>query len=310
MKTFLQYLSEEKRPLYQRILPAIRYKDGHVERGRRTDEHEDIRRRVEHKYDPREGEAGFWHPDKKEFITRQDASSLAPRGGYADSSSFRTADEKDKTKERVKKRQPFRTASAGSMSSGDRFGSSYDLIAAHRASKYGSKNEFQFEEETIQEGNPLSRVRTSPRHSILMSAERKGLSPEENKSRMAILKREWRKRGYGFRKTEGKWDEGGGVGKENSIHVFAKGSDAKAGAELRKHARKLSKQFDQDAFIHRKPGAEGRGTAIYTGTERKGQKDDYGPSRYNVDNPYGETTFKTRKPEAARPKLTFKPRED
>lgn len=196
------------------------------------------------------------------------------------------------------------------MSSGDRFGSSYDLIAAHRASKYGSKNEFQFEEETIQEGNPLSRVRTSPRHSILMSAERKGLSPEENKSRMAILKREWRKRGYGFRKTEGKWDEGGGVGKENSIHVFAKGSDAKAGAELRKHARKLSKQFDQDAFIHRKPGAEGRGTAIYTGTERKGQRDDYGPSRYNVDNPYGETTFKTRKPEAARPKLTFKPRED
>jgi hypothetical protein len=311
MKTFLEYISEDKRPLYQRVLPAIKYKDGHVERGLRTDEHEDIRRRVEHKYDPREGEAGFWHPDKKEFVSREDASAISPRR-EKDSSSFRTSAEKDITKRKKEKRKSFRTVSAGSMSSADRLGSSYALISAHRASKYNSKNEFQFEEQKIdlEEGNPLSRVRTSPRHSILMSAERKGLSPEENKSRMTALKDEWRKRGYGFRKTEGKWDEGGGVGKENSIHVIAKDSNAKAGAELRKHARRLSKQFDQDAFIHRKPDAEGRGTAIYTGTERKGQKDDYGPSRYNVDNPYGETTFKTRKPEAARPKLTFKPRED
>lgn len=312
MKTFLEYLSEEKRPLYQRILPAIKYKDGHVERGRRTDEHEDIRRRIEHKYDPREGEAGFWHPDKKEFITRQDASSLAPRGGYADSSSFRTADEKDKTKERVKKRQSFRTASAGSMSSGDRLGSSYDLIAAHRAGKYGAKNEFQFEEETIQEGNPLSRVATSDRHSITMSAERKGLSPEENKARMTALKKDLRDRGYGYRKVEGKWDEGGGVGRENSLHIFAKGGSKEHAAELLRHTKELGAKYQQDAILHRSP--KGKGTAIYTSDtsygRKKGEKDSYGPTRYNVDNPYGETQFKPRRPEKDRPKLTFKPRED
>lgn len=161
---------------------------------------------------------------------------------------------------------------------------------------------------SLEEGNPLARVATLDRHSVIMSAERKNLTPDENKSRMDTLRSEWRKRGYGFRNTRGKWDEGGGVGSENSVHVYAKGSSKDDAAELRKHARTLSKQFGQDAFIHRTP--EGKGTAIYTGTARKGQKDDYGPTRYNVDNPYGETEFKTRKPEGKRPKITFKPKED
>lgn len=158
------------------------------------------------------------------------------------------------------------------------------------------------------EGNPLARVATSKRHSILMSAERKGLSDDENKARMNDLKKAWREKGYGYRDTEGKWDEGGGVGKERSIHVYAKSEGDEAGAELRKHATELSKKHGQDAFIHRTP--DGKGKAVYTGTDRKGEEDDFGPSRYNVDNPYGETTYKTRKPESKRPKLTFKPKED
>ena len=161
---------------------------------------------------------------------------------------------------------------------------------------------------SLEEGNPLARLATLDKHSVLMSAERKNLTPDENKSRMDTLRKEWRKRGYGFRNTRGKWDEGGGVGSENSLHVYAKGSSKKDAAELRKHARTLSKEFGQDAFIHRTP--KGKGTAIWTGAARKGQKDEYGPTRYNVDNPYGETEFKIRKPEGMRPKIAFKPKED
>jgi hypothetical protein len=292
MKTFLEYLSEEEeenKPLRLRLLPAIRHPSGKIHTGKRGEDHREIREKYTDEEGPLKGEAGFYDTRKREFLSREEAAKHAARqGASGESTEFLTAAERAERAERLRGVDTTDTMS--------------DL---QRMRKFGT-----FEEETIQEGNPLSRIQRSPRHSIIMSAERKDLSPEENKSRMTALKKAWRERGYGFRKTEGKWDEGGGVGKENSIYVFAKDSDAKSGAKLRKHARRLSKQFDQDAFIHRKPDAEGRGTAIYTGTERKGQKDDYGPSRYNVDNPYGETTFKTRKPEAVRPKLTFKPRED
>jgi hypothetical protein len=162
--------------------------------------------------------------------------------------------------------------------------------------------------EFITEGNPLSRMATFNRDSALLSAERKGLTQKENKTRMDALRADLRGKGYGFRNTRGKWDEGGGVGSEASVHVYAKGPGKKGAAQLRKDTRELSKKFGQDAFIHR--SSEGKGKAIYTGTEQKGQKVDYGPSRYNVDNPYGETEFKIRKPVEARPKMTFKPVED
>lgn len=163
------------------------------------------------------------------------------------------------------------------------------------------------EEDTIEEGNPLSRMTKQDeegRHSIIMSAERHNLTPKENRARMNTLKNQWRERGYGFRKTEGKWDEGGGVGKENSLHVYAKSSSKEHSAELLKHAKELSKHHDQDAFIHRSP--KGTGTAVYTGTEKKGEKVTYGKTAYNKDNPYGETQYKKSKPEGQRPKFTFK----
>jgi hypothetical protein len=180
-----------------------------------------------------------------------------------------------------------------------------------------SNNTNDLEEERVDEGNPLSRLTKydkEGRHTIIMSAERKKdnegkqLTSQQNSDRMNKLKSSWREKGYGFRNTEGKWNEGEGVGKESSIHVAAKEPGKKGAAELRKHARELSKKYDQDAFIHRTP--EGKGTAINTVGKRAGQKDDYGPSRYNVNNPYGETTYKTKKPENKRPKLTFRPKED
>lgn len=289
MKTLLEFLSEEKRPLYQRILPAIKYKDGHVAKGSRTDEHEDIRRKMEHKYDPREGEAGFWHPDKKEFVSRQDASSLAPRGGYADSSSFRTADEKEKTKMKVKRRGEFKTASAGSMSSGDRLGKSYDLISAHRAGKYGAKNEFQFGEGkedpavifrkkvdakrlvpsrsgskggdasggdgggggggNLEEGNPLATMHKHQEEGRHFIA----LSTE----RPGLSKRQVRDRNKELMSAAR--EAGYGVrksegryegGKETSHVIHAKAPGRKAGAELVAFGRRMGQKYDQDSILH------------------------------------------------------------
>ena len=171
----------------------------------------------------------------------------------------------------------------------------------------GGGTDSALEEEHLEEGNPLSRMTkldAEGRHSIIMSAERHNLTPEENSARMAKLKKQWKDRGYGFRKTEGKWDEGGGVGRENSIHVYAKGTSKEDSAELLKHAKELSTHHDQDAFIHRSPS--GKGTAVYTGTEKKGEKVSYGGTAYNARNPYGETQYKKSKPESKRPSFTFK----
>jgi len=330
MKTLLEFISEEtKAPLYQRIRPAIKYPDGFVAKGSRGMDHKEVRERHSHKYDPREGEAGFWHPDKKEFMNRSDAAKLAPRrGASGESTEFLTHGERE-ARQRRQNRNPRGSASSYDMMS--------DLVRAVRARK-GGDPEFRFEQKedpaisfrkkvdakrlvptrsgskggNLDEGNPLSRVATSNKHSITMSAERKGLTPKENADRMQKLKKGWRERGYGFRKVEGKWDEGGGVGRENSIHIFAKSGSKEHAAELLKHAKDLGAEHNQDAVLHRSPG--GKGTAVYTSDtsygKKKGDKDSYGSTRYNVDNPYGETQFKPRRPEKDRPKLTFKPKGD
>lgn len=165
---------------------------------------------------------------------------------------------------------------------------------------------------SLQEGNPLSRVATTDKHSVTMSAARKNLTAKENKARMKALAKDLRERGFGFRKAEGKWNEGDGVAREPSLHVTAKGNSKEDAAHLLKHTRELAAKYGQDAILHRSPS--GKGTAIYTSDtsygRKKGEKDSYGPTRYNVDNPYGETQFKPQRPEKDRPKMTFKPKED
>lgn len=294
MKTFLEYLKEEEetRPVRLRLLPAIQHPSGKIRTGKRGDDHSEIREKHSDEEGPMKGEAGFYDPKERKFLSRKEAAQHAPRAGASgESTEFLTHDEREARANRLR----------GKVDTTD------TMSDLQRMRKYGT-----FEEETIQEGNPLSRVATSGRHSITMSAERKGLSPEENKARMTALKKDLRDRGYGYRKVEGKWDEGGGVGRENSLHIFAKGDSKEHAAELMKHTKELGAKYQQDAILHRSP--KGKGTAIYTSDtsygRKKGEKDSYGPTRYNVDNPYGETQFKPRRPEKARPKLTFKPRED
>lgn len=162
----------------------------------------------------------------------------------------------------------------------------------------------------LSEGNPLARMKSLDAkgyHSVIISGERKSHSKAENAASMDKLKAHFREGGYGFKKTEGKWNEGEGVSSENSIHVTAKKPGVKGAAELIHHAKKISKALSQDAFIHR--DAEGNGRAIFThDTEdnKAGDKVSYGSTKYNTENPYGQTQYNPRKPNKLRSTFTFK----
>lgn len=292
MKTFKQYLKEEGPSLRMRVLPAIRHdKDAPgtkgLKIGKRGFDHSELREKhADADGNPLKGEAGYYDPLHKKFHTRDEL------GGY-DSTRLLGSDERDQRTERLR---------GNSNDTTDR------MTDAQRMRKYGT-----MEEDTIQEGNPLGRVMQHDkqgRHSVFISPHRANLTKDENDARMKSLKKSLRAQGYGYRNTEGKWNEGDGVGREKSLHVYAKSSGKEGAAELTKDMKTHADTYGQDAILHRSP--QGSGTAIYTNDtkdQKKGDKVGYGPTRYNVDNPYGETTFKTRKPEKARPKLTFKPRE-
>ena len=82
------------------------------------------------------------------------------------------------------------------------------------------------QERELEEGNPLSRVYSHEkegRASAGITAWRSHLSDKENKQRMKSFDSDLRSKGYGFRKTEGKW-----LGKgEQSRYVTAKGTSKK-----------------------------------------------------------------------------------
>lgn len=115
MKTFLEYLAEEK-SLRERILPAIKHPEGHIRVAKkRTWEHRDVRyEHPEPDGTPMKGEAGFYDPKEKKYYSRQDM------GGY-DSTRMLTPTERDE-----------KDALAGSMSSTD------NMTDMQRMRKYGT----------------------------------------------------------------------------------------------------------------------------------------------------------------------------
>ena len=157
----------------------------------------------------------------------------------------------------------------------------------------------------LNEGNPLSRTLTLKKkgiHSAFVSPDRTNRSAQANADAAKHLEKRVRGAGYGFRKAEGEWDEGDGVGKEKSYQVIAREPGAKASGKFRKFVKGLGKELDQQAIIHNNPTGKtgGEGTAItttnYTAPDgekmRAGQKTKFGQMHYNTPNPYGRTKFK------------------
>lgn len=156
---------------------------------------------------------------------------------------------------------------------------------------------------SIQEGNPLARVDTlskEGRHFVGISAERTHLTPEENKSRMAQIKKDVSAMGYGFRPSRGMWEGGG----EASIVVHARDGNHEHPKEFMKKMKSLGHKYDQDSiFYHNGKTGHQIGTNE-TGWPGKGVVKSVGKVAYNKPDAEFQTAFNPKKPEAMRPKFT------
>ena len=221
MKTFNEYLAENFRT---EVVPAIRDKEGKIHRGKRGEDHEEIRqRKMTEPGKPLEGEAGFYHRNHG-FMTRKEM-------GGVDSTRLLTPKEREARDKRkgTHEEDPF----AGSYSTTDKMS---DL---QRMRKYGN----------LEEGNPLSRMHgleKEGRHFIAISTERPGLSKKEVSQRNKKLVSLARANGFGVRKAEGHYEGS----KETSHIIHAKSSGREAGSELVAFGRKMGQHFDQDSVLH------------------------------------------------------------
>lgn len=143
------------------------------------------------------------------------------------------------------------------------------------------------------EGNPLARLHKHAeegRHYSILSAQRTGLSAEENAKRHKELKAKIHAQGYSHREVEGHWEGG----KEKSIMVHAKTTGHKAGEELRHDMNAHGKHYDQDSvFHHNSKVGHLRGTNK-TGFPGKGNKLVTGKHKYNRAEAENQTEMKPK----------------
>lgn len=159
------------------------------------------------------------------------------------------------------------------------------------------------QESSLEEGNPLARVHKfekEGRASAGITAWREGKSKEDNKSAMKSLDKDLRDKGYGFRKTEGKWEGKG----EESRYVTAKGKNKRHLKAFRRDMETLGKKYDQDSVVVRakkKSVLKGTNTTGYPGM---GRVDNVGKTHYNRPEAKAQTEFNPTKPVSQRPSFT------
>ena len=97
MKTFKQFVAEES-SFRTEVVPAIKGKDGKIYRGKRGEDHNEVRERhMKEPGKPLEGESGYYHR-KTGFVSKSEMGGM-------DSTRFLTPDER----EAREKRQGFDT---------------------------------------------------------------------------------------------------------------------------------------------------------------------------------------------------------
>lgn len=156
----------------------------------------------------------------------------------------------------------------------------------------------------LAEGNPLARIQKfeqEGRHYSAISAERSGLSAQENHKRMNELKGILKAKGYGYRKAKGMWQGG----EENSFVVHAKAPGTLAGESLRQDMIAIGKRYDQDSVLHH-DGDHGvlHGTNK-TGWPGYGKVERVGKTHYNRPKQPNQTAFHPTRPDKDRPKITM-----
>lgn len=160
-------------------------------------------------------------------------------------------------------------------------------------------------DEYLEEGNPLARDWSHGEKglsSIIISANRYGKPDDENEKNMQEMYNEIRKRGFGYRKTQGVWkNDQGIVEHEPSVYITAKGTTPEHEKELIDFGHEMMKKYNQDAFIHNHPTIA---SIVY---KNDGSTTTYGTKKsYNPANAGSETQFNPRKPLGTRPKFTYR----
>jgi hypothetical protein len=160
-------------------------------------------------------------------------------------------------------------------------------------SQMAKYNRVKNESFDLTEGNPLARVKKhldTGRHFSAISAERSHLSPAENKRRHGELQKAVRKLGYGYRKSEGRWEGG----KERSLVVSAKKPGKRHGNKLKRDMIKLGKHFDQDSVMHHGKNANLHGTNK-TGMPGEGRTKRLKKTQFNPPPSEFQTQFRRGK---------------
>lgn len=270
MKTFKTFLKEEEtKPVRLRLLPAIKHESGKLHIGKRGEDHSEIREKHADENGPLKGEAGFYDPLKKSFMSRKEAAQHAPRpGSSGESTEFLTYDEREARKKRQEGGDS--TDRMSDMQRMRRYGTFEEtdpmlafrkkvdakrLTPTRASSKGGSGGDGgggdggSMEESALQEGNPLARMHQKQEegtHFVAISTERPGLTKKQVKARNDELVASARAAGYGVRKAQGHYEGS----KESSHIIHAKAPGKEAGADLVRFARSQGKKYDQDSILH------------------------------------------------------------
>lgn len=297
MKSFSEFITEEEqKPVRLRLMPAIRHESGKIHTGKRGDDHAEIREKYTDENGPLKGEAGFYDPKERTFMTRDEAAKHAPRAGASgESTEFLTQAEKEARKAR--------------QDGGD---STDRMTDAQRMRKYGT-----FEEEALQEGgNKLVKVKKAlerdPVNTNYMGTVSGDLSLNTSKQnvvnrgkvmdRIKRLVKQKKLRMIGGPKQDGQYryddaKEGGdtGVSSEKSFTV-APGEHPKARSEFHGHLTRLGKMTGQESVLKiRKKGQDrATGSLVYTRPERERKVDSAGKMYYNTDMTVGSGQTKMR----------------
>jgi len=266
MKTFVEYLKEEEetRPIRLRLLPAIQHPGGKIRTGKRGEDHSEIREKHADEEGPMKGEAGFYDPKERKFLSRKEAAQHAPRAGASgESTEFLTHDEREA---RAKRQKGIDTTDTMSdlqrMRKYGTFEESEDpavafrkkvdakrLVPSRSGSKGGDASGGNGGGDSLEEGNPLATMQKHQeegRHFIALSTERPGLTKGQVRDRNRELVSAAREAGYGVRKAEGRYEGG----RETSHVIHAKKPGRESGAELVAFGRRMGQKYDQDSILH------------------------------------------------------------
>lgn len=277
MKTFFEYIVEdsETRPVRLRLLPAIKHPSGKIHTGKRGEDHSEIREKHMDENGPLKGEAGFYDPKERAFMSRDEAAKHAPRAGASgESTEFLTHAERGERSERIQKRD-----------------STDDMSDMQRMRKYGT-----FEEETdLEEGNqlyskvekPLSQGEKLGTVSYERGGQSSGIKKTRRKSMEADLEK-LRQRGSikGYKKATGRYlykEPKEGETPESSApersYIVRQGEGKKA-RHFDKIMRALGKRYDQESIG--KIEKDRKASFEYTTGPDKGKVDSAGKVNYNT----------------------------